>query len=103
MRTLLSGGKNVADLKLGPLPKHSTVKVTIVLPEPFKEELDAYAAEHSRLHGEPVKTAELIPHILETFLRTDPGWRSHRKQRGQGQARQRKPARPAPRTSITEQ
>ena len=74
----------MADLKLGPLPKQSTVKVTIVLPELLKEELDAYAGEHSRLY-EPVETAALIPHMLEAFLRADRGWRSHQKQRRQEQ------------------
>jgi hypothetical protein len=79
----------VVDLKLGPLPKQSTVRLTIVLPEPLKEELDAYAAEHSRLY-EPVETAALIPHMLEAFLRTDRAWRSRRKQGRQGQTRPRR-------------
>jgi hypothetical protein len=79
----------VADLKLGPLPKQSTVKVTIVLPELLKEELDAYAAEHSKLY-EPVETAALIPHMLEAFLRADRAWCSRRKQRRQGQTRRRR-------------
>jgi hypothetical protein len=57
------------------------VKVTVVLSEPLKEELDAYAAEHSRLY-EPVETAALIPHMLEAFLRTDRAWRSRRKTEG---------------------
>jgi hypothetical protein len=35
----------VVDLKFSLLPKKSTVKVTIELPKPLKEELDAYAAE----------------------------------------------------------
>jgi hypothetical protein len=70
----------VADLKLGPLPKHSTVKVTIVLPELLKEELDAYAVEHSKLYGS-VDTATLIPHMLEAYLRADRDWCKHRKQR----------------------
>jgi hypothetical protein len=74
----------VANLKLGPLPTQSTVKVTIVLPELLKEELDAYAAEHSKLY-EPVETAALIPHMLEKFLRTDRGWCSHQKQKRQEQ------------------
>jgi hypothetical protein len=82
----------VADLKLGPLPKQSTVRVTIVLPALLKEELDAYAAEHSRLY-EPVETAVLIPHMLEAFLRTDRAWCSRRKQKGQGQTGRRQ-ARP---------
>jgi hypothetical protein len=79
----------VADLKLGPLPKQSTVKVTIELPELLKEELDAYAAEHSKLYGD-VETKALIPHMLEAFLRADRGWRTSRKQTRQAQPRQRR-------------
>ena len=67
----------MADLKLGRLPKQGAVRLTIVLSEPLKEELDAYAAEHSKLY-EPVETAALIPHMLEAF-RTDRGWRDRRK------------------------
>jgi hypothetical protein len=56
-------------------PKKSTVKVTIKLREPLKEELDAYAAEHSKLY-EPVETKALIAEMLEAFLRADRGWRT---------------------------
>jgi hypothetical protein len=80
----------VADLKLGPLPKQSTVKVTVLLSELLKEELDAYAAEHGRLYDEPVETEVLIPHMLEAYLRADRAWRNHRKRRGQGQNGQRR-------------
>jgi hypothetical protein len=79
----------MADLKLGPLPKQSTVKVTVLLSELLKEELDAYAAAHSRLYDEAVETAALIPHMLEAFLRADRGWRTSRKQRGRGKTGQR--------------
>jgi hypothetical protein len=79
------GGKTVADLKLGPLPKQRTVRLPVVLSEPLKEELDAYAAEHSRLYDQPVETAALIPHMLEAFLRADRAWCSRRKQKGQEQ------------------
>jgi len=68
----------VADLKLGRLPKQGMVRLTIVLSEPLKEELDAYAAEHGKLY-EPIETTALIPHMLEAFIRTDRGWRSRRK------------------------
>jgi hypothetical protein len=74
----------VADPKLGPLPKQSTVRLAIVLSELLKEELDAYAAEHSRLY-EPVETKALIPHMLEAFLRADRARCSSREQRGQQQ------------------
>jgi hypothetical protein len=87
----------VADLKLGPLPRQSTVRLTIVLMEPLKEELDAYAAEHSRLY-EPVETAALIPHMLEAFLRTGRAWCSRRKQRGKHKQVDDESARPASQT-----
>ena len=76
----------MADLKLGRLPKQGTVRITIVLPEPLKEELDRYAAEHSSLY-EPVETATLIPHMLEAFIRTDRGWRKRTEQPQTGQRR----------------
>jgi hypothetical protein len=79
----------VADLKLGPLPNQKMTRVTVMLPEPLKEELDAYALEHSRLY-EPVETAALIPHMLQAFLRTDRSSWSHRKRRGK-----HKPVEPA--------
>jgi hypothetical protein len=69
----------MAQLKLGRLPKQGVVRMTITLAEPLKEELDRYAAEHSRLY-EPVETAALIPHMLEAFLRTDRGWRGRKRQ-----------------------
>lgn len=50
----------MADLKLGRLPKQRTVRLSIVLSGSPKEELDAYAAEHSRPY-KPVETAALIP------------------------------------------
>ncbi|WP_210244983.1 DUF2274 domain-containing protein [Mesorhizobium sp. J18] len=67
----------MTQLKLGPLPKAGMTRVTIALPDPLKEELDLYAAEHSRLY-EPVEAATLIPHMLESFLRSDRGWRSRK-------------------------
>jgi hypothetical protein len=69
----------MADLKLGPLPNQKMVRVTIMLPEPLRQELDAYAVEHSRLYG-PVETAALIPHMLEAFLRADRAWCCRRRQ-----------------------
>ncbi len=80
----------MAGLKLGPLPKQRTVRLTIDLPESLKEELDAYAAQHTREYNEPVETKALIPHILETFLRTDRLWSASRRQKGQEQTGQRR-------------
>ncbi|MBX5141263.1 DUF2274 domain-containing protein [Rhizobium lentis] len=65
------------ELKLGRLPKVGVARLTITLPERLRQELDQYAAEHSRLY-EPVETTALIPHMLEAFLRSDRGWRSRK-------------------------
>ncbi|NNV19106.1 MULTISPECIES: DUF2274 domain-containing protein [Brucella] len=69
------------ELRLGRLPKVGVARLTIALPEPLKEELDLYAAEHSRLY-EPVDTVALIPHMLEAFLRSDRGWRGRKAKAG---------------------
>ena len=60
----------MTDLKLGPLPKVETVRVTVTMPKPLKDALDLYADEHGKLY-EPVDAAVLIPHMLEAFLRSD--------------------------------
>ncbi|MGX9576644.1 DUF2274 domain-containing protein [Mesorhizobium sp. f-mel] len=76
----------MGNLKLGPLPKFGTVRMTIALPEPLKDELERYAAEYSRLY-EPVEAAALIPHMLEAFMRSDRGYRSRKAQAARGQVR----------------
>jgi hypothetical protein len=70
----------MADLKLGLLPKQRTVRITIVLSEPFKDKRDAYASEHGRLHEHDVETAALVPQRLEAFIRMDCAWCGRRTQ-----------------------
>lgn len=62
---------SAAKLRLGPLPKATTVKLTITLPEDLKAMLDRYAAQHSQIYGEPVDAASLVPHMLEAFMARD--------------------------------
>lgn len=76
----------MSELKLGPLPRVRYVRRTIMLPEPLSEELEEYAAEHSRLY-EPVDAIALIPHMLEEFLRSDRGWRTRRARKGRSDDR----------------
>ena len=68
---------STSQLRLGPLPRHETVKLTISVPAALKDELDLYAAEFSKLH-EPVDAVVLIPHMLEAFIRSDRGYRARR-------------------------
>ena len=58
-------------LRLGPLPKTETVKLTFTCTVVLKAELERYASMHSRAYGEPVDALTLIPHMLETFMARD--------------------------------
>lgn len=61
-------------LRLGPLPKQETVKMTVSLPAALKGDLERYAAMHSQAYGEQVDAATLVPYMLAWFLRNDRGF-----------------------------
>ena len=65
-------------LRLGPLPRAESVKMTITVPAALKAALDDYAAAHSRMHGEAVDATMLIPHMLQAFIARDRGFRAMR-------------------------
>ena len=67
---------NVGKLRLGPLPKTETVKLTIALNTALKEDLERYAALHAQAYGEPVDAVTLIPHMLESFVMRDRGFKA---------------------------
>ena len=62
-------------LRLGPLPKTETAKLTITLTAMLKADLERYAALHAQVYGEPVDAATLIPHMLEAFMARDRGFK----------------------------
>lgn len=62
-------------LRLGPLPKTESVKLTVTLSAELKATLDRYAALHAQTYGGQVDAAKLVPHILEAFLTRDRGFR----------------------------
>jgi hypothetical protein len=61
-------------LRLGPLPKTDTVKLTFSCTVVLRAELERYAAMHSEAYGEAVDAVTLIPHMLETFMSRDRGF-----------------------------
>ena len=65
-------------LRLGPLPKTETVKVTFSCPADLKSDLERYAALHAQAYGEAVDAMTLIPHMLEAFMAGDRGFRKGR-------------------------
>lgn len=62
-------------LRLGPLPRSESVKLTFACPVSLKADLDRYAALHAQTYGETVDAATLIPHMLEAFMARDRGFR----------------------------
>lgn len=74
-------------LRLGPLPKTESTKLTFSCPVGLKANLDRYAALHAQAYGEAVDATTLIPHMLEAFMTGDRGFRRRE---------QPKPASPKP-------
>ena len=62
-------------LRLGPLPKTESMKLTFACPASLKADLDRYAALHAQTYGDAVDAATLIPHMLEAFMAGDRGFR----------------------------
>lgn len=62
-------------LRLGPLPKAETVRVTVTLPAAVKADLDRYAELYAAAYGEPVDAVALVPHMLATFMERDRAFR----------------------------
>lgn len=62
-------------LRLGPLPKTESTKLTFVCPASLKADLDRYAALHAQTYGETVDAATLIPHMLGAFMVGDRGFK----------------------------
>lgn len=65
----------VKKLRLGPLPKLESTKLTFACPASLKTDLDRYAALHAQAYGEAVDATTLIPHMLEAFIAGDRGFK----------------------------
>lgn len=65
-------------LRLGPLPKTESVKLTFACSASLKADLDHYAALHAQTYGGAVDAVTLIPHMLEAFIAGDRGFRRGR-------------------------
>lgn len=77
-------------LRLGPLPKNESIKLTFTCPTSLKADLDRYAALHAQTYGETVDATTLIQYMLEAFMARDRGFR---RSKGEGAG-----VRPAPRS-----
>lgn len=68
-------------LRLGPLPRTESVKLTISLSADLKQAIDDYAVAHSQVHGDMVDALTLIPHMLQAFIARDRGFKAIAKKR----------------------
>lgn len=71
----------MSKLRLGPLPKNETVRLTIALPAQVKADLDRYAELYGAAYGEAVDAAVLAPHMLAAFMERDREFRRARQDR----------------------
>lgn len=62
-------------LRLGPLPKTETVKMSFTCPASLKADLERYATLHAQVYGEAVDAMMLIPRMLEAFMAADRGFK----------------------------
>jgi hypothetical protein len=62
-------------LRLGPLPKTESVKLTFACPASLRADLDRYATLHALAYGDTDDAVTLIPHMLEAFSAGDRGFR----------------------------
>lgn len=67
-------------LKLGPLPDRVSSKLTITLSPDMKKALDDYATLYERSYGTEERVADLVPYMLEAFLKADHSFRQGRKE-----------------------
>lgn len=75
-------------LRLGPLPKAESIKLTFACPVALKADLDRYAALHAQTYGGTVDATTLIPHMLEALMAGDRGFKK-------GDLRRSRPPAPA--------
>jgi len=66
-------------LRLGPLPKTESTKLTFTCPTSLKADLDRYATLHGQTYDETVDAVTLIPHMLDAFMVGDRGFRKGRR------------------------
>lgn len=66
-------------LRLAQLPDRVPVKLTITVPPELKKALDDYALLYAKAYGAEEQVTELIPYMLDLFLKGDHVFRKERK------------------------
>jgi len=61
-------------LKLAKLPDRTKIKMMFAASTKLNGDIEAYAALYRNTYGEAASGAELIPFMLESFLKSDPAF-----------------------------
>ena len=66
-------------MKLQPLPDRVPVKLTITLSPALKKALDDYALVYAKSYGAEEPVAQLVPYMIEGFLKGDSAFKKARR------------------------
>ncbi len=69
----------MANLKLGKLPDRETTKITITASAELNKLLTTYASAYEAEYGLRESITDLIPHMLEAFIKADRGFQKTNK------------------------
>jgi len=69
----------MAKLKLGKLPDRKTTKITFTASAELSKLLADYASAYETEYGQQASITDLIPHMLEAFIKTDRGFQKTNK------------------------
>jgi hypothetical protein len=59
------------DLKLAKLPDRTPVKISVCVPPELNKALQTYASLYKEAYGQEESVPELIPFMLDSFLKAD--------------------------------
>lgn len=67
------------NLKIGPLPDKTPVKLSIAIEPDLQAELNDYARVYETSYGDKANITDLIPSMLASFMAGDSGFKKARK------------------------
>jgi hypothetical protein len=68
-------------LKLAKLPDRTPIKISITVNAVLNQDLQRYAVLYRDSYGEEASVVELIPFMLDAFLKSDPAFAKVRRER----------------------
>lgn len=75
------------DLKLARLPDRTPVKITFTAGAELNNALEAYAQFYREAYGQEEPVPQLVPYMLEAFLKSDSAFNKARREKADAAAR----------------